>query len=348
MEQLQLSDLVNACKRWMRFYTRSWKLNSLVIFVALFTGLVFALVQEKRYTAKVSFIIEARSSGMPSGLSGLASSFGVNLGSLSGGESLLSGDNFFEIIRSRTLMEKVLYSKYYDYERSDSFPLINRYLASTGLDQKWKSKLKGYDAISFSSDSIDGRHTSLKDSLMGEICQRIIEKNLQSDHQNKQGSVLFVATTTADPLFSTLFTERLVEQSRDWYINLKTGIAMANVQQFQRRADSLHNLIARQTYNTAAEQILNPNEAFKTALVPVEISQRERLIQQTLYAEVVKNLEFSRMALSSQTPVVHILDRPHLPLKGQQRSITMILSITVALGLLFSLFLAFLRFPTQH
>jgi len=348
MEQLQLSDLVNACKRWMRFYTRSWKLNSLVIFVALFTGLVFALLQDKQYQAKVSFIIEERSSKMPSGLSGLASSFGVNLGGLSGGESLLAGDNFFEIIRSRTLMEKVLYSKYYDRNRLDSLPLVNRYLISSGLKEKWNSKVKGFDTLVFSSDSIDGIHTSLKDSLMGEICQRIIEKNLQSDHQNKGGSVLFVTVTTEDPLFSALFSERLVEEARDWFINLKTEIALTNLQQFQHRADSLQRLIALQTYNTATEQILNPNEAFKTALVPVEISQRERLIQQTLYAEVVKNLEFSRMALSSQTPVVHILDRPHLPLKGQQRSITMILSIAVALGLLFSLFLAFLRFPTQH
>lgn len=348
MEKLQLSDLVNASKGWLQFYARSWKLNSIIIFITLLAGSLFAVLQVKKYQAKVSFIIEAKSSGMPSGLSGLASSFGVNLGNLSGGESLLAGDNFFEIIRSRDLMEKVLYSKYYDRERSDSFPLINRYLASTGLDEKWKSNVNGFDPVSFSSDSMDKQQTSLKDSLMGEVCQRIIEKNLQSDHQNKQGSVLFVATTTEDPLFSALFTERLVVQARDWFINLKTGIAMANLQQFQRRADSLHNLIARQTYNTASEQILNPNEAFKTALVPVEISQRERLIQQTLYAEVVKNLEFSRMSLSSQTPVVHILDRPHLPLKGQQRSLTMILSIAVALGLFFSLFLAFLRFPAQH
>ena len=164
---------------------------------------------------------------------------------------------------------------------------------------------------------------------------------MHSDHQNKEGSVLFVAVTTEDPLFSAFFTERLVEEARDWFINLKTEIALANLQQFQHRADSLQSLIARQTYHTAAEQILNPNEAFKTALVPVEISQRERLIQQTLYAEVVKNLEFSRMALSNQTPVVHILDRPHRPLKGQQCSLTMILSIAVALGLLFSLFLAY-------
>jgi len=348
MEHLQLSDLVNAFKRWMRFYARSWKLNGLVIFVILFTGFGFALMQVKQYQAKISFIIEERSSKLPSGLSGLASSFGVNLGGLSGGESLLAGDNFFEIIRSRTLMEKVLYSKYYDRDKSDSLPLVNRYLASSGLEEKWNSKVQGFGALVFSPNSIDVKQNSLKDSLMGEVCERIIENNLQSDRQNKQGSVLFVVVTTGDPLFSALFTERLVEQARDWFINLKTEIALANLLQFQHRADSLQRLIALQTYNTATEQILNPNEAFKTALVPVEISQRERLIQQTLYAEVVKNLEFSRMALSSQTPVVHILDRPHLPLKGQQRSLTMILSIAVAFGLLFSLFLAFLRFPTQH
>ncbi len=348
MEQLKLSDLVNAGKRWIRFYAINWKLNSLIIAVAVLAGFLFAQLQDKKYQAKVSFIIEERSSKMPSGLSGLASSFGVNLGGLSGGESLLAGDNFFEIIRSRELMEKVLYSRYYDREKSDSFPLVKRYLAFSGLEEQWKSTIEGFDALVFLPDLAQVERNSLKDSLMGEVCERIIDNNLQSDHQNKVGSVLFVAATTEDPLFSKLFAERLVEQARDWFINLKTGIAMANVEQFQRRADSLHRLISRQTYTTAAEQILNPNEAFKTALVPVEISQRERLIQQTLYAEVVKNLEFSRMALSSQTPVVHILDRPHLPLKGQQRSLTTILSLAVAIGLLFSLFLAFLRFPAQH
>jgi len=75
------------------------------------------------------------------------------------------------------------------------FLLVNRYLASSGLEEKWKSKVKGFDALVFSPNSIDVKQNSLKDSLMGEVCERIIENNMQSDRQNKQGSVLFVSVS---------------------------------------------------------------------------------------------------------------------------------------------------------
>jgi len=110
----------------------------------------------------------------------------------------------------------------------------------------------------------------------------------------------------------------------------------------------------RSTASSAASPfMLHPSrfsmrtKLFKTAAVPGELSQREKQIQQTLYAEVVKNLEFSRMALNNLTPVIHVLDRPILPLKDRQQPWYEILIWAMGASLFLSLLLAFFRFPAQ-
>ena len=39
-----------------------------------------------------------------------------------------------------------------------------------------------------------------------------------------------------------------------------------------------------------------------------------------MYLEIVKNLELSKITLLNQTPIIHILDKPILPLKIEKKS----------------------------
>ena len=47
----------------------------------------------------------------------------------------------------------------------------------------------------------------------------------------------------------------------------------------------------------------------------------------TMYLEIVKNLELSKITLLNQTPIIQIIDKPILPLKIEEKS-------KIALGLL--------------
>jgi len=47
---------------------------------------------------------------------------------------------------------------------------------------------------------------------------------------------------------------------------------------------------------------------------------RDVEVLNTMYLEIVKNLEISKMTLLNQTPIIHIIDKPVLPLEEKALS----------------------------
>jgi hypothetical protein len=64
--------------------------------------------------------------------------------------------------------------------------------------------------------------------------------------------------------------------------------------------------------------LLDLNPAYSNNQANAEISTREKYMQGTIYAEIVKNLEMSKTALIQETPTIQIVDEPLLPLKKNQ------------------------------
>jgi uncharacterized protein involved in exopolysaccharide biosynthesis len=97
-------------------------------------------------------------------------------------------------------------------------------------------------------------------------------------------------------------------------------------------------LLNNKSYAAAASQLLDVNPGIRTAIVPVEIASRDKAVVSTLYTEVTKNLEASKMMLSQQTPVVQVLDRPSLPLVDNRKGMSML----VVAGFFAAIFLTLL------
>ena len=111
-------------------------------------------------------------------------------------------------------------------------------------------------------------------------------------------------------------------------------------------------MLNNKSYRVAASQLLDINPGIRTAAVPVEIASRDKTVLTTLYAEVVKNLEASKLLLSQQTPVIQVLDRPSYLLDGHKKSLFFILFVSLFIAELIFLignFISFLLFkPLQH
>ena len=140
-----------------------------------------------------------------------------------------------------------------------------------------------------------------------------------------------------------LFTTRLIDQATRFYIDTKTLRQRTNVNRLQVRADSIGRLLNRKTYSASAANsiLLDANPAYPTANVGVELKERDKMVLQTIYAEIIKNLEISRTMLLQETPTFQIVDEPELPLKknrtGYLKSMVfggMILGFVYALYLL--------------
>jgi hypothetical protein len=204
----------------------------------------------------------------------------------------------------------------------------------TGLRKNWQRK-SVFGDINFAK--INGPLNSIEDSAFNIIYNRILKNNLNADRINKKGTIIRVQVSAENSQFAKLMTERLVDEASKLYLNIKTGLAQASINSMQRRSDSLLALLNNKSYTVASIQPLDANPGVRTAAVPVEIASRDKAIITTLYGEVTKNLEASKLLLSQQTPVIQILDRPGNSLFDNKKTLFFLVvvftSISVAITL---------------
>lgn len=313
-----LSDIIDAIKNFFSYYLSQKKLVAWLMIGFAALALLLALLQSPKYDASTSFVLEEKTAG-GGGLAGLASQFGFDMSSLGGaGAGLFSGDNILDIVKSRVIVEKVLLAKVDSSKGSQSPTLADLYLNFSGKGKKIAQEIKG---ISFASLHETSLHTPIQDSVLFVMYEDLTKNNITVDRLNKKGSIFKITTISDNAVFSKNMTDKLLSETSKYYVNIKTNNAAGNVARLQKRADSLYSVLNTKSYNAANYQILDPNIAYKSVSVPGEVSQRDKTIIYSIYAEVMKNLEMSRMAVVSQTPVIQILDQPKYPLIDQRKSV---------------------------
>jgi hypothetical protein len=322
-----LGDVIESIKRFFSYLRSQFILITLCAIVGLTLPLIYRAMQKPAYAASTTFILEEKSAA-GGGLAGIASQVGLDLGSLGGGgSSVFSGDNILDIIKSRVIIEKVLLTP---ISGDSGKTLADLYLDFTGLGERLPVP------VSFVSL---GTHSVYQDSVLYVMYDQIAKKNVSVDRLNKKGTIFKIVTVSQNQVFSKNFAERLLKETTTYYVNVKTSNAAANVKRLQARGDSLLRVLNAKSYNAASFQILDPNVAFKSMSVPAEVSSRDKSIVFSIYAEVTKNLEMSRIALVSQTPVIQLLDVPKYPLMDDRKSYAFLGIAGLLAGLLVGFFL---------
>ena len=319
---------------------RFWRVICIVAIIGGIMGLTYAWMHKKTYTARLTFVVEESKPGGGSIASALSGQFGFDIGSLAGSSGILAGDNVLELLKSYSLVKKTLLTPYKD---SSTYSLADQYAEIYNWKEKWKNSKKVGREISFPVNQ--KQFSRVEDSLLQTIMKQIIENELSIAKPDKKLGIFELKITTRDEKFSQLFCERLLKITTDFYVETKTKRSTNNVNRLQRRADSLGNLLDRKTYSAAEADrlLLDANPAYSSPIVNAEISTRNKFIQSTIYAEIIKNLEVSRTALMQETPTVQIVDYPELPLKENKTSWI----ISILAGMLIGGLLGVLYFASQ-
>jgi uncharacterized protein involved in exopolysaccharide biosynthesis len=337
---LKMNDLLDEVKAFFLYLLSKIKLFLVLVVLGLALAFIYSLIQQPKFEGKASFILEEKSGSMGGGISGLASQFGVDIGGLTGSAGLFAGDNILDILKSRTIIEKVLLTKIDTSKGANSETLADLFLVWSGLKNKWQNLTK-LNTVTFTNIITGKPNTRIQDSVLFVIYQKLSKKNLTVERVNKKGSIIEVTTTTSNEIFSKLFTERLVLETIRLYVDLKTSVATRNIERMEKRSDSLMQLLNSKSYKSASLQILDANAAFKSAAVPVEVTQRDKSVTYALYSEVMKNLEASRMGLAGQTPVINMLDNAKYPLQNQEKALLLLLLMGAAGGMVIGFLIAF-------
>ena len=314
------SEILNKFKASVRFVAKRWWLLALATLLGAGLGALYFSMQKPKYEATSTFILEEKQTG-GGGLSSIASQFGIDIGGMGGG-SFFNGDNILDILKSKKILQKVLLSPV-DSNASNSPTLADLYLDFSNLKDSWKNKRELANINFIRPVSL----TSTQDSVLNIVYDRMVKKHLVVDRISKRGTIIKVQVVGENSLFAKLMTERLVEEASTMYLNVKIGTAVANINRLQRRSDSLLALLNRKSFTAASVQTLDANPGIKTLAVPSEIAMRDKTVLATLYTEVTKQLETSKVLLSQQTPVIQGLDSPSLSLFDNKKPLLLLILV---------------------
>lgn len=310
-DEISLKELIVKIQMLCRYL---WQRK---IWIILFTligggaGFWQAVTTKPGYSAELTFVLEESSSSPLGAYSGLASQLGLDLSS-SGGSSLFAGDNIMEFIKTRLIVEKALLSPivYHNKEMT----MAECYIEFSGFRKPWSELTPAFN-VSFPLDSDRAVFSRSQDSVLNFIQGKIVKKNIKIEKVDKKLSFISVQVVSPVEVFSKYFTEALVNEAIDFYTNTKTKRTRTNVDRLQSQADSIKILLNRKTYSAAVLQDFNANPAKQVASINTEFALRDKMVLQTMYGEIVKNLELSKMAMEQETPVIQIINTPIFPLE---------------------------------
>jgi len=300
-----------------RYLYSQWKLLLIAALIGAIAGLFYTLFRKTNYTAECTFVMEEgdKTGGGMGQYSALASMAGIDVG---GSTGLFQSDNITQLYRSRLMLQKTLLTPANFNGRNQL--LIDRYLEINKLRKAWADN-PALRSIDFSIPK--ERFTMVHDSLISMIIANINKNYLSVDKPDKKLSMVSVKVVSPDQLFSKAFTEAIVSNVNNFYVQTKTKKAIQNVQLLQRQSDSVHRILNASIGNAASAYDANPNPDPAVQQMLRAPSQRRQVeVQATtgIYAEVVRNLEIAKTSLQRETPLIQVIDQPVLPLPNDRLS----------------------------
>lgn len=326
-ETIKYSELKAIVLRFLNYFISQYKIILYITIITSALGLLYGKLQPSTFKATSTFIVEDKSGKGGGGLSGLASQFGIDVGGLTGGGAgLFDGDNILEIIKSRSIIEKVLLTKMEEPSSFKGQTIADYYIQVEDLEGKFERKNINVKSLNFAELSGGAKHTVQQDSVLYVLFDRIY-KDLNVEKKNKKSTIITLEVVSGDQVFSKTFAEQLLKQTSDLYIDIKTGNLSRSINKIQQKADSLQRSLSNIYQNS-----------FQINSSRTEISNRDKTFSSTLYAEVVKNLETLKLSLINQTPVIQVLDTPKYPLFNQRIQVIYSIIIGFAIGFVLSFF----------
>lgn len=310
--EISLKDLILKVRGGAKYLRLKWKTILIVAILGGSLGLLYSIIKKPVYKAELSFALQDdnnSSGGALGGALGLASQFGLDLGSSGGGA--FSGDNLLELMKSRSMVENTLLTPVDIGDKKET--LAQLYIS---FNPRWQNLTKS-KGIDFLAGADRTKFNLLQDSILGVFYHTLIKSNLSVDKLDKKLSIITVKVDSKNELFSKYFTEILVKTVSDFYISTKTKRSSQNVNILQRQADSVRRELNAAITGVAVTSDVNPNPNPSLQIIRVPSQRRQVDVQAdiAILTELVKNLELSKMSLRKETPLIQIIDKPILPLE---------------------------------
>ncbi|AOW08159.1 Wzz/FepE/Etk N-terminal domain-containing protein [Flavobacterium gilvum] len=315
-DEISLKELIEKVKEWYTYLLSQWKIIVLAGIVGAALGLAYSFIKKPIYTATLTFALEdEKSGGGLGGALGLASSFGIDLGS--GGGSIFSGSNLTELFKSRTMVELTLMTPV--TVNGKEISLAEMYIQNNKWRDSWNDNPK-FMGIQFLPNTKRKYFTRVHDSILGIIYQNLSKSSLSVGQKDKKIAIISMDVTSTDEQFSLRFCEALAKQVGKFYVDTKSKKARMNMEILERQTDSIRAELNGAITGVAVANdntfMLNP--ALNVRRAPSARRQVDVQANTAILTELVKQTELAKVAVRKETPLIQVIDRPILPLPKER------------------------------
>jgi uncharacterized protein involved in exopolysaccharide biosynthesis len=311
-DEISLKELILKAKDWISYL---WGYKWRIIIAGIIGGaLGFGYAKyftKPTYTSSVSFTLEQKN-GSGGALGGLASSLGLGDIPTSSSSGMFGGENVLYLMKSNRIIHQSLKEPQEDLNGDN---LLNAYLNNhfeKGLKEK---KIKSYPKV---LDSIVFNRK--QDSLLLVITKNIREKQIVAERLDKKTTIINLDVKDVNEQWAYLFSKALVKNAIDLYLEIKIGKLLRAEEELTNKRDSIRGLLDGSITTLAFETDLNshtPLMRYKTNQVKKQIDVE---VLKSMYANVIQNLEVTKIQRAQEEPIIEIIDEPILPLKMNQFS----------------------------
>jgi len=281
LDELSLLGLMNVLlKRWRL-------LVGLPVVTALLAAGVSLLIPS-RFAARASFVPEAQSgeTGLSGGLVGLAAQFGVPLPGAGTG----SPEFYASVLRSRTLLDRILASRFPDPR--DSLPADTATLL----------------------DILEVKGTTEPERF--ERARRLLLSKVVSVSVEDRTNVVSVSATTRYPALSADVANHMLDVLSDFNLRTRQSRARQRREFVEERVGTLRNDLREAEDELQA--FLERNRSYQQSpelTFEYERLQRQVAMKQEVFTSLQRSYEEARLQEVNDAPVITVIDRAVPPVK---------------------------------
>jgi len=308
-------------------------------------GIIFAINSPNVYVATTTFIPKGQSSGSVGGsLSGLASLAGINLGSMSGGDSEIPLTLYPMLIKSNPfislLLESELPSKkgnfiLKDYLSEDTAKSLLFYIKryTLGLPSQIKLWLMKREDLAIKSTSL----SNLKSfSLEEEGLFNKLKESINISVDRKEGFITLTAEEKS-PEIAAIIAANAQALLQKEVINFK----IKNAKELLMFTERLYHK-KRELFEKLQDELAtfrDQNQNINSSLYQNKLNRLETdvAIASTVNEELAKQVEQARIQVSRDTPVFTIIDPVVIPNKRSKPQRSIIVLVFTLFGFMFGL-----------
>lgn len=299
---ITLEDLTGLVHWALARLGRDWKRITILALVGGLVGLGGLILKPAKYKATMMIAVEE---GETSGWQNLLAQFGLDVGGLNPG-GIFEGESLVQLFSTRYMVERSLMDK--AYLNGDSILLVNYLYPYTewGEDSEFAN-------VVFPDHRAD--FTPLHDSLLLEIKGHVTSGILDVYKPDKKLSLINVNVIHQDKYFAKAFTEAIVANTLDYFLESITEKARGNLEVLRAQRDSAKAEMTKALVANASayDNVVNP--LFQSGQIDQYESFVNLQVANALYVEISKNLTLAEIGLRKQTPLIQVVERPNFPLQ---------------------------------